>query len=40
MTIKAIITLPGAGEFDAITTGPGLNQVYITDEDKASLWML
>jgi len=34
------LTLPEAGELDAITTDPGLNQVYITDEDKAALWIL
>jgi hypothetical protein len=34
------LTIPGAVELDAITTDPGLNQVYITDEDLASLWIL
>ena len=34
------LTLPAAAELDAITTDPGLNQVYITDENLASLWIL
>jgi DNA-binding beta-propeller fold protein YncE len=34
------LTIPGAVELDAITTDPALNQVYITDEDLASLWIL
>jgi hypothetical protein len=38
-TLK-IITVPGAIELDAITTDPSLNQVYITDEFLASLWIL
>jgi DNA-binding beta-propeller fold protein YncE len=40
MTIKATLTLPKAAELDAITTDPSLNQVYITDENLASLWIL
>ena len=40
MTIKKTLELKGAGELDAITTDPELNRVYITDEDKASLWIL
>jgi DNA-binding beta-propeller fold protein YncE len=34
------LTLPEAAELDAITTDPALNQVYITDENLASLWIL
>jgi len=34
------LTLPEAAELDAITTDPALNQVYITDESLASLWIL
>jgi len=34
------LTLPEAAELDAITTDPALNQVYITDEAQASLWIL
>jgi DNA-binding beta-propeller fold protein YncE len=34
------LTLPEAAELDAITTDPTLNQVYITDESLASLWIL
>jgi len=40
MTIKATLLLPKAVELDAITTDPALNQVYITDESLASLWIL
>jgi len=40
MTIKATLTLPEAAELDAITTDRALNQVYITDEELASLWIL
>ena len=40
MTIKATLTLPKAVELDAITTDKSLNQVYITDEILASLWIL
>ena len=40
MTIKATLTLPKAVELDAITTDPALNQVYITDESLAALWIL
>jgi hypothetical protein len=40
MTIKATLTLPKAAELDAITTDPALNQIYITDENLASLWIL
>jgi len=40
MTIKATINIPNAGELDAIATDPGLNQVYITDEEKAVMWIL
>jgi DNA-binding beta-propeller fold protein YncE len=40
MTIKATLTLPVAAELDAITTDRALNQVYITDESLASLWIL
>ncbi len=40
MSIKATLTLPEAAELDAITTDRALNQVYITDEDLASLWIL
>ncbi len=41
-TIKTLtmLTLPEAAELDAITTDPALNQVYITDENLASLWIL
>ena len=34
------LTLPEAAELDAITTDRALNQVYITDESLASLWIL
>jgi len=34
------LTLPDAAELDAITTDPSLNQVYVTDENLASLWIL
>jgi DNA-binding beta-propeller fold protein YncE len=34
------LTIPGAAELDAITTDRALNQVYITDESLASLWIL
>jgi len=40
MTIKATLTIPKAVELDAITTDPALNQVYITDESLAALWIL
>lgn len=40
LTIKATLVLPKAGELDGITTDPGLNQVYITDEALGSLWIL
>ncbi len=40
MTIKSTLTIPGVVEFDAITTDPGLNMVFITDEGQASLWIL
>jgi len=40
LVIKATLTIPGAEELDAITTNPALNQVYITDESLASLWIL
>jgi DNA-binding beta-propeller fold protein YncE len=41
-TLKTLTTLalPKAAELDAITTDPALNQVYITDEALASLWIL
>jgi hypothetical protein len=34
------LTLPKAAELDAITTDWSVNQVYITDEALASLWIL
>jgi DNA-binding beta-propeller fold protein YncE len=40
MTIKATLTIPKAVELDAITTDPGGNRVYITDESLAALWIL
>ncbi len=40
MKIKSTILLPRAAELDAITTDPLLNQVYITDEELAALWIL
>ncbi len=40
MTLKQIITVPGAAELDAITTDPKLKNVYITDEGLSSLWIL
>jgi len=40
MTLKQIITIPGAAELDAITTDPKLKNVYITDEGLSSLWIL
>jgi hypothetical protein len=40
MAIKATLTVLGAAELDAITTDWTLNQVYITDESLASLWIL
>jgi len=39
-TTLTTLTLPEAAELDAITTDPSLNQVYITDENLASLWIL
>jgi glutathione synthetase len=36
-TTLTTLTLPEAAELDAITTDPSLNQVYITDENLASL---
>jgi len=39
-TTLTTLTIPGAAELDAITTDPALNQVYITDESLASLWIL
>jgi DNA-binding beta-propeller fold protein YncE len=39
-TTLTTLTLPEAAELDAITTDPALNQVYITDENLASLWIL
>ena len=39
-TTLTTLTLPEAAELDAITTDPALNQVYITDESLASLWIL
>jgi len=39
-TTLTTLTLPEAAELDAITTDPALNQVYITDEELASLWIL
>jgi len=39
-TTLTTLTIPGAVELDAITTDPALNQVYITDESLASLWIL
>jgi DNA-binding beta-propeller fold protein YncE len=38
--IVATLTIPGAAELDAITTDWTLNQVYISDEELASLWIL
>jgi hypothetical protein len=40
LQIKATLTIPGAEELDAIATNWTLNQVYITDESLASLWIL
>jgi len=40
VTTLTTLTIPGAAELDAIVTDPGLNQVYITDEELASLWIL
>jgi DNA-binding beta-propeller fold protein YncE len=40
MKVKATITVPEAGELDAITTDPALKRVYITDEALAALWIL
>jgi DNA-binding beta-propeller fold protein YncE len=40
ITTLTTLTLPEAAELDAITTDPALNQVYITDENLASLWIL
>jgi hypothetical protein len=40
LTTLTLLTLPEAAELDAITTDPALNQVYITDENLASLWIL
>ncbi len=40
MTIKSTLTVPGAVHLDAITTDPGLNSAYITDEEKAMLFIL
>jgi hypothetical protein len=40
MAIKATLKLPKAVELDAITTDPSLNQVYITDEALAAMWIL
>jgi len=39
-TTLTTLTILGAVELDAITTDWTLNQVYITDEDLASLWIL
>jgi DNA-binding beta-propeller fold protein YncE len=39
-TTLTTLTLPKAAELDAITTDKSLNQVYITDENLASLWIL
>jgi DNA-binding beta-propeller fold protein YncE len=40
MTIKSTLTIPGVAEFDAITTDPALNMLFITDEGQPSLWIL
>jgi YVTN family beta-propeller protein len=40
MTIKSTLTVPGVSEFDAITTDPSLNMLFITDEGQPSLWIL
>jgi hypothetical protein len=40
ITTLKMLTLPQAAELDAISTDPALNQVYITDENLASLWIL
>jgi DNA-binding beta-propeller fold protein YncE len=40
LTKLTTLTLPKAAELDAITTDPALNQVYITDENLASMWIL
>jgi DNA-binding beta-propeller fold protein YncE len=40
LTTLTTLTLPEAAHLDAITTDPALNQVYITDEELASLWIL
>jgi len=39
-TTLTTLTVLGAVELDAITTDPALNQVYITDEGLASMWIL
>jgi DNA-binding beta-propeller fold protein YncE len=39
-TSLTTLALPEAAELDAITTDPSLNQVYLTDEGLASLWIL
>jgi len=39
-TTLTTLTLPKAAELDVITTDRSLNQVYITDEALASLWIL
>ena len=39
-TVLTKITIPDALELDAITTDWSINQVYITDESLASLWIL
>jgi DNA-binding beta-propeller fold protein YncE len=40
LTTLTRLAIPASAEFDAITTDPALNQVYITDEGLASLWIL
>jgi len=40
VTTITTLTIPGAVELDAPITDPSLNQVYITDEALASLWIL
>jgi hypothetical protein len=40
LTLLTTLALQGAAELDAITTDPTLNQVYITDEELASLWIM
>lgn len=40
MEIRQIIAIPDAMHLDAATADPALNRLYITDEGKATLWIL